>query len=195
VARKNLHKILVTISVSFNILILLVIFNNSSVSASEIQKSVLEFPIYMNGNEITLTEGFIINGRSYVQLKEFCDKTNLQVDWRNPDFHEISPPGGGFPEGINLTNPTFVYTKEVTDYDETDYKILGVEITGIFQRYYSTNPSLKYSFGDDGFIIKSNGVEEVIPLDYNPISGRMYIEKEEFKEKILPYLVEICEQG
>ncbi len=191
----NIYKILITISVSFNILILSIIFAGSSVSASEIQKSILEFPVYFNGDKITLNEGFIVDGRSYIQLKEFCEKTNLQVDWRDPAYHQLFPPGGALPEGINLTNPTYIYIKEITDFDNTDNLISGVEITGIFQKYKSSNTNLQYSFDEEyGLIIRSNGTEKAIPLNYNPIYGRMYLEKEEFKEKVLPYLVEICEQ-
>lgn len=184
------------ISASINIIIITFIISTSIASASDLKKSILDIPLYFNGEEISLSEGFIVDGRTYVQLKELCDNSNISVDWvdPNPDNNQALIPGGNLPGGINLTNPSFIYMKNVTDYNNTDQIIQAVEITGIYQKYKDTNTKLIYSFNDYGLVIRTNGTEKLIPLDYNPSSGRMYLEKEIFKDKVLPYLVEICEQ-
>lgn len=191
---KSIYKLVAVISVMLNIVIISALYHNASADTMELKKSILSYPIYLNGEEIQLTEGYIIEGRTYIQLKEFCEKINLQVDWIDPAVHQSFPPGGGLPEGINLTNPTYIYSKSVNAIDGSGNKIEGIEITGIYQKYRSTDAELIYSFDDEGLVIREAGSIKVIPISYNPNSGRIYVDKMEFKEKILPYLVEICEQ-
>ena len=191
---KSIYKLVAVISVMLNIIIISSLYHNASADTMELKKSILSYPIYLNGEEIQLSEGYIIEGRTYIQLKEFCEKINLQVDWIDPAVHQSFPPGGGLPEGINLTNPTYIYSKSVNAIDGSGNKIEGIEITGIYQKYRSTDAELIYSFDDEGLVIREAGSIKVIPISYNPNSGRIYVDKMEFKEKILPYLVEICEQ-
>ena len=178
----------------FSLVLCVVVLSTMTVAdATEVQTSNLGYQVYVNGEQITLNESFIKDGRTYVQLRELCGQINVTVDWLDPKYHMSPIPGGSLPEGINLTNPTFVYTAEVTDYYNTIQKIPCVEITGIYQKYKADN-NLNYSFSDEGFVVKENGTENVIPLKYNPSNGRMYLTVAEFRVKVQPYLVDICMQ-
>ncbi len=191
--RKNIskgHNLLIVLIIGFSIFMPLLI-----TSADDMQVNVFGFPIYFNGEEIALDKGLIIDGHTYVQLKEFCEKVNIQVDWVDPEYHQMLIPGGNFPSGVNLTNSSFIYVKnDITKFDNGKENITGVEISNIYNKYQSTNKTLHYSFDDKGFVIRTEGSEQIIPLGYNPSYGRMYLEVNEFKEKILPYLVDICMQ-
>jgi hypothetical protein len=162
--------------------------------AEDSRTSALGYPVYINGKMVKLNEALIKDGRTYVQLRELCDQMNVIVDWVDPTLHMLPIPGGNLPDGINLTNPTFVYTDEVTNYYDTSQKISCVEITGIYWKCH-TGSSLKYAFGDDGLVVKIDGSENVIPLKYNPWNGRIYLFEDEFREKIQPYLIDICMQA
>ncbi|MFV0516853.1 MAG: hypothetical protein ACK5MV_05615 [Aminipila sp.] len=175
-------------------LCLIILTTMSQVNAAESKVSALGYPVYVNGKQIKLNEALIKNGRTYIQLREFCSQMNVAVDWIDPSKHTLPIPGGNLPDGINLTNPTYIYTNEVTDYYDTTQKINCVEITGIYQKY-KTGSNLKYAFGDEGLVVKTDGLETVIPLKYNPSSGRMYVSVDEFREKVQPYLVDICMQS
>ncbi|RVU54309.1 hypothetical protein [Anaerosphaera multitolerans] len=59
------------------------------------------------------------------------------------------------PSGINLTNPTFIYTKKVTKYNDTDKKIMGVDITGVYKKYKYENSDYKYVFDEGNLIIRN----------------------------------------
>ena len=178
----------------FSLVLCVVIFSTMTVAdATEVQTSNLGYQVYVNGEKITLNESFIKDGRTYVQLRELCSQINVTVDWADPKHHMLPIPGGNLPDGINLTNPTFVYTAEVTDYYNTIQKISCVEITGIYQKYQADN-NLNYAFSDEGLVVKENGTENVIPLKYNPSNGRMYLTIDEFRAKVQPYLVDMCMQ-
>ena len=178
----------------FSLVLCVEIFSTMTVAdATEVQTSNLGYQVYVNGEKITLNESFIKDGRTYVQLRELCSQINVTVDWLDPKYHMSPIPGGSLPEGINLTNPTFVYTAEVTDYYNTIQKIPCVEITGIYQKYQADN-NLNYAFSDEGLVVKENGAENVIPLKYNPSNGRMYLTTDEFRAKVQPYLVDMCMQ-
>lgn len=184
------HTILIALIVGVAIFMPIVI-----TSADDIQFDFLRFPIYFNGEEISLDKGLIIDGHTYVQLKEFCEKVNIQVNWVDPQYHQMLIPGGNFPSGINLTNSSFIYVKNnIIKFDNGKETITGVDISNIYNKYQSTDKTLHYSFGDEGFVIRTEGSEQTIPLNYNPSYGKMYLEVNEFKEKILPYLVDICMQ-
>lgn len=55
--------------------------------------------------------------------------------------------------GISISNPTFVYVKKVTDYRDTSNTILGVDITGICEKYGEGNGDFRYYFTDDGLVV------------------------------------------
>lgn len=169
--------------------------NLSLVEAKEnIKQNNLNFPIHVNGKPITLNDTLLLNDRTYVQLREFSEKINVDVNWVDPNYHMAPVPGGNFPGGINLTNPTFIYTKTVTDYYDTGKTIKGVEITSVYNKYKAENKKLNYAFDDLGLVIRENGQEKKIPLKINPSNGRKYLSVSEFKEKLLPYFVEMCMQ-
>ncbi len=173
------------------ILVTVLMFGFNVVQASENEVEIFGFPIYFNNDEIQLEEAIIIDGRTYVQLREFCGLINVQVDWQDPKLHMLPAPGGNLPGGVNLTNPTYIYTDKVTNYYDTDEIVECVEITGIYSTFQG---GYDYSFNDFGLQIIVDGKEELIPLQYNPSAGRMYITVSEFKEKLLPHMVEICMQ-
>src|SRR5665648_671340 len=176
----------------FSLVLCVIIISTMTVAdATEVKTSDLGYQVYVNGEKVTLNESFIKDGRTYVQLRELCSQINVTVDWVDPKYHMSPIPGGSLPDGINLTNPTFVYTAEVTDYYNTIQKIPCVEITGIYQKYQADN-NLNYAFSDEGLVVKENGTENVIPLKYNPNNGRMYLSVNEFREKVQPCLVDIC---
>ena len=170
-----------------------ILFTMTVANATELQMSAFGYPVYVNGEMIKLNEALIKDGKTYVQLRELCNQMNVTVDWADPKYHMLPIPGGNFPDGINLTNPTFVYTDDVTDYYNTTQKITCVDITGIYEKY-KTGKNLNYSFSEEGLVVNKNGTENVIPLKYNPGNGRTYLTVDEFREKVQPYLVDMCMQ-
>lgn len=158
------------------------------------QKNNFNIPIYVNGDPITLKEAILVDGITYVQLREFSEKLNVDVTWKDPNYHTMPLPGGNLPGGINLTNPSFLYTKKVTDFYDTSKTIEGIEITSLYNNYKATNQNIKYGFDEYGLVIRENGTEKKIPLKLNPSNGRQYLSVSEFKEKLLPYFVEMCMQ-
>ena len=175
------------------VLCIIITYTIPLANATELQRSTMGYPVYVNGENIMLNDAFIEDGRTYIQLRELCNKTNVTVDWVDSRYHMSPIPGGNLPDGINLTNPTFVYTKIVTNYSDLTQKIACVEITGIYHKYMTDN-NLKYSFGEEGLVVKNDGTEKIIPLKYNPWYGKMYLSIDEFREKVQPYLVDICMQ-
>ena len=175
------------------VLCIIITYTIPLANATELQRSTFGYPVYVNGEKIMLDDAFIKDGKTYIQLRELGNKMNVTVDWADPKYHMLPIPGGNLPDGINLTNPTFVYTDEVTDYYNTIQKITCVEITGIYQKYKTGN-NLNYAFSDEGLAVKENGTENVVPLKYNPSNGRMYLTVDEFREKVQPYLVDMCMQ-
>lgn len=165
-----------------------------SEAKENMQTSNFKFPVYVNGESIALEDALLVDGKTYVQLREFSEKINVDVAWKDPKHHTLPIPGGNLPGGINLTNPTFIYTKEVTDFYNTAETIKGVEITGLRHKYQAQNENLKYAFDDYGLVIRDKGQEKKIPLKFNPSQGRAYLSVSEFKEKLLPYLVDMCMQ-
>lgn len=176
------------------ILCLIILSTMTQAVAEESRTSALGYTVYVNGDTVKLNEALIKDGRTYVQLRELCNQMNVTVDWIDPAKHMLPAPGGNLPGGINLTNPTFVYTDEVTNYYDTTQKINCVEITGLYHKYQTGN-NLTYAFVDEGLVVKTDGFEKVIPLKYNPSNGRMYLSVDEFREKVQPYLVDICMQA
>ena len=165
------------------------------ISAKQEIVNPLAAPIYVNGNQITLTNSLVKDERTYVQLRELCEKINVSVEWVNPAHHYLPVPGGNLPGGINLDNPTFVYTREVTDYYQTDKKVNCVDVTGLYQKY-TENKGYKYYFdtSTSEFCVVEEGKTHRTELKLNPSDGRMYLKTDEFKKVVLPYLVDICMQ-
>ncbi len=155
--------------------------------------SPLKFPLYINGDLVKLENGLVQDGRTYIQLREFCGKTNVGVEWVDPS-HEVMPiPGGSYYQGINLTVPTYVYTREVSDWTDSNLKKKCVEITGLVDRYSSEG--MKYHFDSNGnFVVKDGAASQTYELHCIPLNGRHYVTVEEFKEKIQPYLTDMCMQ-
>ena len=175
------------------VLCIIITYTIPLANATELQGSTFGYSVYANGEMIMLNDAFIKDGRTYVQLRELSSQLNVTVDWVDPKYHMSPIPGGSLPDGINLTNPTFVYTAEVTDYYNTIQKISCVEITGIYQKYQAGN-NLNYAFSEEGLVVKNDGTEKIIPLKYNPWYGKTYLSIDEFREKVQPYLVDICIQ-
>ena len=151
------------------------------------------FSMHINDMPVSLNESFIKDGRTYVQLRELCDAANIRVDWRDPRYHSVGAPGGAMPEGINLTNSSYVYVNEIFDLSDTSKKFKCVDMT-VLKDKYKYDGKLAYSFSDDEFIIKDGISEEKTELQYYYRRDRYYLKVEDFKEKILPYMVEICMQ-
>lgn len=70
--------------------------------------------IYVNDKEIKLKETISKNNKLYVPLREFCEKLNMKVEW--VPIHSLTY-GGAKPVGINITNPTFIYTDRINVYE------------------------------------------------------------------------------
>ena len=153
----------------------------------------LRYTMHINGVNVVMDNAFIKDGRTYVQLREIAEKTNMSVNWVDPAHHMVPIPGGSLPEGINVTNPSYKYVYDVTDFDNTSQTIKCVDVTGVYNKYYDDG-KLSYGFSAEGLIIRTGPEEEIIPLDYNPNMGRLYLEINEFEEKVLPYFIEICMQ-
>ncbi len=154
-------------------------------------------PVYFNGKGIALTDTLVKDNKTYVQLRELCKKVNISVDWRHPNVHQAPSFGGSLPEGINLTNPTFVYTAKIPNYyTNSPTQLMAVEITGIYKAYQ--NKYYQYHFVDDekfnGLVINTGSEEKRLPLTLHRNRDRMYVSVDEFREKIQPYLVDICMQ-
>lgn len=154
--------------------------------------SAFPFAIHVNGNPIGLADALVHNNKSYVGLRELCEKMGMTVEWVDPNHQQMPIPGGTFPAGINIINPTFVHTKEVTKYDETNRTIKAVDITGIYKKF-KMGKGYQYYFSDEGLVIDGAN-KQVLKLNYNPSNQLMYVSVEEFKEKIQPYLIDICMQ-
>ena len=160
-------------------------------------KTTQGVPVYFNGKGIALTDTLVKDNKTYVQLREFCKKVNISVDWVSYKFRGTPIPGGNFLSGINLTNPTFVYTAKIPNYHtNSPTQLMAVEITGIYETYQ--NQYYPYHFVDDekfrGLVINTGSEEKRLPLTLHRNRDRMYVSVDEFREKIQPYLVDICMQ-
>ena len=146
---------------------------------------------YLNGQKITLTDTITQNNRTYIQLREFCQKSGISINWVKRLYHPLPLQGGWAPDGINLGIPTFIYTRNVGYGNEKP--LPHVDITEISEKY-TEDKNLKYAFNGQGLVIQTNGQKEVLELSYKPFEERCYIPVDEFREKVQPYLVDICMQ-
>ena len=173
-------------------LFVMILFGSASYINAKEEFYTLPFAVRVNSKGIELKKALLHNNRTYIELREFCDKAGMTVEWVDPKHHQSYAPGGGLPGGINISNPSFVYVKDVTDFENTKNVIKAVDITGIYKRY-NKEGNYKYYFSDEGLVV-NNGENKVIKLNYNPSNGYMYISVDEFREKIQPYFVDICMQ-
>ena len=157
--------------------------------------------IHINNKEIKLKETISKNNKLYVPLREFCEKLNMKVEW--VPIHSLTY-GGAKPVGINITNPTFIYTDRINVYEneveksEIGEQKLAVEITGIYEKY-KYGSGYNYSFkvdnkGRNYFVIKNDASEKEELIHVVTRSGRQYVLVDEFKKIIQPYFVDICIQ-
>ena len=146
---------------------------------------------YLNGKKIALTDTIMQNNRTYIQLRELCRESGISINWVKRLYHPLPTQGGSAPDGIHLGIPTFIYTRNVGYGNEKP--LPHVDITEISEKY-TEDKNLKYAFGDQGLVIQTNGQKEVLELSYKPFEERWYIPVDEFREKIQPYLVDICMQ-
>ena len=144
---------------------------------------------YLNGQKITLTDTITQNNRTYIQLREFCQKSGISINWVKRLYAPLPTQGGSAPDGIHLGIPTFIYTRNVGYYGEKP--LPHVDITEIYEKY-KDGKNLKYAFNDQGFVIQTNGEKEVLELSYKPFEERWYIPVDEFREKVQPYFVDLC---
>ena len=153
----------------------------------------LHHTVFVNGEEVTFQDAYQKDGTTYVKLREVCKAMNVQVDWLDPEHHTMPIPGGNMPDGINLTNPTFVYTKTIPNWIGDHQPVKCVEITTLLDRY-SKDSSYAYKFSDKAFYKTENGTVETVPVTVIHYNGRDYVPVNEFEAEIQPYLTEICMQ-
>ena len=165
--------------------------------AADIQP--LPFPTYVNGSQVTINNSLLYGGHTYVQLRELANVTNMDVDFVAMDHSPSAGPGGGLPNGISIDQPTFVYVvDDVQDWtgDELNMVDKAVNIHTLFMRYLDREGKLDYRFdGNDNLIVPDgDGGEKVIPVHIFNSRGNYYVSVDEFRDKIQPYLVDMCMQ-
>ncbi|MEE0435998.1 MAG: hypothetical protein UDB11_11475 [Peptococcaceae bacterium] len=164
--------------------------------AAEIQP--LPFNTYVNGSQVIINNSLLYGGHTYVQLRELANVTNMGIDFVNEE--SMAGPGGGLPKGISIDQPTFVYVKD----DVNDWNHLyegglmqGVDITTLYARYQA-NDGYAYGFTLDEKHLQvpaENGEgSETIPVRIISSNGKKYVSVDEFRDKIQPYLVDMCMQ-
>ena len=57
---------------------------------------------YLNGQKITLTDTITQNNRTYIQLREFCQKSGISINWVKRLYHPLPTRGGWSRDGIHL---------------------------------------------------------------------------------------------
>lgn len=162
--------------------------------AADIQP--LPFPTYVNGSQVVINNALLYGGHTYVQLRELAGVTNMGIEFVSEPSLE---PGGGLPQGISIDQPTFVYVKDgVQDwgnvYGGGTFK--GVDITTLHNRYMDHEGNLAYHFNgsDDLVVPDGEGGSKTIDLHIVNSYGKVYVSVDEFRDKIQPYLVDMCMQ-
>ena len=168
------------------------------VQAAEVQP--LRFPVYVNGSLVTINDSLLYNDYTYVKLRDVAAVTNMGIDFVNPGQERLPMVGGNKPEGISITQPSYVYVKDqVPNWTKemgTEKYFKGVDITGIYHKYnnQSGKKDLKYSFNDKGLLIKENGTETQLEFKVLPSYESYYMTVDDFREYVQPYFVDICMQ-
>lgn len=153
----------------------------------------LGYPVHINGTKVEFQDALINENKTYIALRDFCSKAGLDVEWVDPNYHQLPIPGGNLPSGISINIPSYVYVKEVTNFKKTDEKIKVVDITGIYNKF-KEGKNYTYYFSDYGLVIKDKNGEKLVKLNYNPSNEYMYVSVDEFREKLQPHFVDICMQ-
>jgi hypothetical protein len=174
--------------------------------AQAAEPQALPFPVYVNGAPVTIQNAILYNNFTYVQLRDLARVTNMGVDFNDPNMPYGVQPGGSLPIGINIDQPTFVYTKtNVPDwiFHKGATVDKAVDVTTIYTRYLvmGNNPTkdMKYYFHTDNdgkyFIArdqKGRTIKKQVHV-FNSM-GRFYVDVDEFRSIIQPYLVDMCMQ-
>ncbi len=183
------------------VLLSIVAFLAPGVTAAQaIEIQPLPFPVYVNDKQVTIAQSLLYKGHTYVQLRELSGATNMDIEFVK-DEYQMPLPGGRMNPGINITQPTFVYVSDKVYNSDPAYGSVplttGVDITTIYERYsLDKNPSLTYGFrhSDETFVVRENGEEKAMDLTLKPYHEYLYVSVDEFREKIQPYLVDMCMQ-
>lgn len=159
--------------------------------AADIQP--LPFPTYVNGSQVVINNALLYGGHTYVQLRELAGVTNMGIEFVSEPSLE---PGGGLPQGISIDQPTFVYVKDdVYNWSGamgSDKYFQGVDITTLFSRYNLREENFTYGFDPiDGTFVANDQEVSIKTLTSN---GKIYTTVDEFRDKIQPYLVDMCMQ-
>ena len=168
------------------------------VQAAEVQP--LRFPVYVNGSLVTINDSLLYNNYTYVKLRDVAAVTNMGIDFVQPGTESLPMVGGNKPEGITITQPSFVYVNDqVPNWTKemgTEKYFKGVDITGIYSKYFDemNKKDLKYSFNSKGLLIKENGKETQLEFKVLPSYEREYMTVDDFREYVQPYFVDICMQ-
>ena len=168
----------------------------------------LPFPVYVNGMPVTIQNAILYNDFTYVQLRDLAKVTNMSVEFNDPAMPFLPPPGGALPTGINIDQPTFVYTKDnVPNWLGEGLKTVdkAVDITTLYHRYFlqenldTPTNSMKYYFhpaeGGGVFVAADESGKTVkTPVHVFTSEGKEYVSVDEFRSVIQPYLVDMCMQ-
>ena len=163
--------------------------------AADIQP--LPFPTYINGSQVTINNSLLYGGHTYVQLRELANVTNMGVDFNSADNPMLPVPGGSLPVGISIDQPTFVYVKDnVQDWSSGSAVILdkAVDITTLYSRYQSSD-GYRYGFDGQNLVVPNGkGGSDRIQLHVIASYGKYYVSVGDFRDKVQPYLIDMCMQ-
>ncbi|MFP5522490.1 hypothetical protein [Peptococcus simiae] len=159
--------------------------------------------VYVNGLPVTLNHSILYQGHTYVQLRDLASVTNMEVLFYDVDkYPSMIIPGGNYPTGININQPTFVYVREKNRDADNEVSaepfFKGVDITGIYYRY--RRGTHRYGFGPDDqkehrvLSVPDGQGQKDIPIQVIYSEGKVYVTVDEFRAKIQPYLIDICMQ-
>lgn len=167
--------------------------------ASPIQP--LTYPTYVNGINVDLQNSITYGGHTYVKLRDIGAVANMGIYFRDPSFgNEMGGAGGGRLAGIHIDQPSFIYTRNnVTDWttggDPVKYDKC-VDLTGVYEKYYDADhhKKLAYSFNDNTLTVPDGNGSKTIEFIVFNYQGRKYVPVDEYRDKIQPYMVDICMQ-
>ena len=167
--------------------------------ASPIQP--LTYPTYVNGNAVDLQNSITYGGHTYVKLRDIGAVANMGIYFRDPAFgNEMGGAGGGRLAGIHIDQPSFIYTQNnVTDWttggDPVKYDKC-VDITGVYEKYYDADQTKNYAYSFNGktLTVPDGNGSKIININAFNYQGRMYVPVDDYRDKIQPYMVDICMQ-
>lgn len=161
----------------------------------------LPFTTYVNDSQVTINNSLLYGGHTYVQLRELANVTNMGIDYVGPNDSPTAGPGGGLPNGISIDQPTFVYVKDnVEDWSNvTDMTVVdkAADITTLWGRYQENEGNYKYFFSgrtNSLNVPDGNGGIKKISLHIIQSRGKTYVSVDEFRDKVQPYLIDMCMQ-